>query len=94
MCATSTTAILSVWARDAFARLETLVPSIVHQRTANIFTDYDPYYRSWYQTDFNKTHAQYKGILLEAKLLLQVECICFFHSLNILLQLSLLYEMQ
>lgn len=51
-------------ARDAFARLETLVPSIVHQRTANIFTDYDPYYRSWYQTDFNKTHAQYKGILL------------------------------
>lgn len=51
-------------ARDAFARLEALVPSIVHQRTANIFTDYGPYYHSWYQTDFNKTHAHYKSIFL------------------------------
>jgi len=50
--------------RDAFARLEALVPSIVHQRTANIFTDYGPYDRFWYQTDFNKTHAHYKSIFL------------------------------
>lgn len=38
--------------RDAFPRLEALVPSIVHQRTVNILADDSPYYHSWYQTDF------------------------------------------
>lgn len=38
--------------RDAFPRLEALVPSIVHQRTVNILADDGPYYYSWYQTDF------------------------------------------
>lgn len=50
--------------RDAFARLEALVPSIVHHRTANIFTDYGPYYHSWYQADFNRTHALCKSLFL------------------------------
>lgn len=37
--------------RDAFARLEALVPSIVRKRTANILADYGIYH-SRYQTDF------------------------------------------
>lgn len=68
--------------RDAFPRLEALVPSIVHQRTVNILADDGPYYHSGIKQTFNKKQAYRRSTFLHAKLLNQKEYISFCFSLN------------